>query len=193
LLLADGDVVEASNLPRQLAHSEARLGVNKAASAAVALASLNSAVQLDVIPRQLDDATLPALVRQVDLVIDASDNFAARFAVNRACIAARVPLVSAAAIRLEGQLAVFDSARGGACYRCLYPRGGDDSTLSCSTSGVLGPVVGVLGALQALEALKCLTGLAEPLRDGLLVLDLRSLETRRLTLPRRPDCPDCGT
>ncbi|QIB66569.1 HesA/MoeB/ThiF family protein [Kineobactrum salinum] len=192
LLLADGDVVEASNLPRQLAHREARLGVNKAASAAVSLASLNSATQLEVIPRQLDDDTLPALVREVDLVIDASDNFAARFAVNRACIAAGVPLVCAAAIRLEGQLAVFDSARGGGCYRCLYPGGGDDSALSCSTSGVLGPVVGVLGALQALEALKCLTGLAEPLRDGLLVLDLRSLETRRLALPRRSDCPDCG-
>lgn len=192
MLLADGDVVEASNLPRQLAHDEARLGFNKAASAAVALAALNSATRLDVIPRQLDGENLPDLVRTADLVIDASDNFAARFAINRACIAARVPLVSAAAIRFEGQLAVFDSARGGACYRCLYPRGGEDSALSCSVSGVLGPVVGVLGALQALEALKCLTGVAEPLREGLLVVDLRTLEFRRLALRRRPDCPDCG-
>jgi bacteriocin biosynthesis cyclodehydratase domain-containing protein len=103
-----------------------------------------------------------------------------------------VPLVSAAAVRSEGQLAVFDPARGGPCYRCLYPASGLQTALSCSESGVLAPVVGVLGALQAVEALKLLTGFGEPLRGGLLALDLRTMEVRRLALQRRPDCPDCA-
>ncbi|HEY7775746.1 MAG TPA: molybdopterin-synthase adenylyltransferase MoeB [Kineobactrum sp.] len=192
LLLADGDTLESSNLQRQIVHTEAQLGSNKAHSAAATLGALNSALQIEVIPQQVVADTLGALVARCDLVLDASDNFATRFALNRACIAAAVPLVSAAAIRLEGQLAVFDSARGGPCYRCLYPAGGDDSAPSCSDSGVLGPVVGVLGSLQALEAIKCLTGIAEPLRNGLLVLDLATLDMRRLALARRPDCPDCG-
>lgn len=192
LLLADGDSLESSNLQRQIVHSEAQLGSNKADSAAAMLRALNSELHIEAMPRHVVAETLPALVARCDLVLDASDNFATRFALNRACIAAAVPLVSAAAIRLEGQLAVFDSARGGPCYRCLYPEGGDDSSLSCSDSGVLGPVVGVLGSLQALEAIKYLTGIAEPLRNGLLVLDLATLDIRRLALARRPDCPDCS-
>ncbi len=192
LVLADGDRVELSNLPRQVLHSEARVGRNKAESAAQTLAAMNAEVALSVLPHRLEPEELPELCRQVDIVVDATDNFAARCALNQACIESGRPLVSAAAIRLEGQLAVFDTARGGPCYRCLYPEPVDDSALRCSENGVLGPVVGVLGALQAMEALKWLSGLAPPLDRGVLLIDLGQLEFTRLTLPRRGNCPACA-
>ncbi|GAB3310952.1 HesA/MoeB/ThiF family protein [Haliea atlantica] len=193
LVLADGDRVELSNLPRQVLHSEARVGRNKAESAAQTLAAMNAEVSLSVLPRRLEPQELPELCRQVDIVVDATDNFATRCALNQACIESGQPLVSAAAIRLEGQLAVFDTARGGPCYRCLYPEPVDDSALRCSENGVLGPVVGVLGALQAMETLKWLSGLAPPLDRGLLLVDLGQLEFTRLSLPRRANCPACAT
>ena len=192
LWLADGDSVELSNLPRQVLHDESRLGRNKAESAARTLGRLNSSVDIRVLPRRLGADDLPVLCRQVDIVIDATDNFATRCALNQACVDSRRPLVSAAAIRLEGQLAVFDTARGGPCYRCLYPDALDDSAMSCSENGVLGPAVAVLGALQALEAIKYLTGLAPPLHEGVLLVDLARLEFDRLALRRRPDCPVCA-
>jgi molybdopterin-synthase adenylyltransferase len=192
LLLADGDVVELSNLQRQLAHREADIGTNKAVSAAAAIAALNPEVQVEVIAQRLTADTIPGLLAGVDVVVDATDNYPARFALNRACIAATVPLVSAAAVRSEGQIAVFDPARGGPCYRCLYDEGDTDTALGCSESGVLAPLVGVLGSLQAMETLKLLAGYGEPLRGKLLILDLRGMDIRRLTLPPRSDCPDCG-
>lgn len=192
LLLADGDDVESSNLQRQIAHGEADIGCNKAVSAAAAIVAVNPGVAVETIPRHLAEADLPELVRRTDLVVDATDNYPARFALNRACIAAAVPLVSAAAVRTEGQLSVFDPHRGGPCYRCLYPDTGDLTALSCSESGVLAPVVGVLGSLQAVEALKILADYGEPLRGKLLVLDLRTMDIRQLVLAPRPGCPDCG-
>ncbi len=192
LLLADGDVVELSNLQRQIAHTDADIGENKARSAAATLKLLNSETAIDVIDEHLDAATLSALVSRVDVVLDATDNYPIRFALNRACIAAGVPLVSAAAVRSEGQLSVFDPARGGPCYRCLYDESGDAGALSCSESGVLAPVVGTFGTLQAMEVLKLLSGYGEPLRGRLLVMDLRSMDIRTLTLAPRPGCPDCG-
>jgi len=192
LLLADGDSVELSNLQRQIAHGDADIGSNKAQSAARSIAAINPGVAVEVIDRRLAEPDLPALLARVDLVLDASDNYPIRFALNRACIAAGLPLLSAAAVRSEGQLALFDPARGGACYRCLYGEGGSDGALRCSESGVLAPLVGVVGALQAMEALKLLGGYGEPLRGRLLVLDLRSTEFRVLALPPRPGCPDCG-
>lgn len=192
LVLADGDEVELGNLQRQVAHRTADIGANKARSAAAAVAALNPDVALEVIPSQLQAAQLPLLLARVDLVVDASDNYPIRFALNRACIAAGVPLVSAAAVRSEGQVAVFDPARGGPCYRCLYPQEGAASALSCSESGVLAPLVGVIGSLQAMEAIKLLTGFGEPLRGSLLILDLATMDIRRLQLPARPDCPDCA-
>ncbi|MDH5172113.1 MAG: molybdopterin-synthase adenylyltransferase MoeB [Gammaproteobacteria bacterium] len=192
LLLADGDAVEISNLQRQIAHGDADIGRNKAASAADAIAALNPGVAVEVIARRLTEVELPPLVARVDLVVDATDNYPARFALNRACIAAGVPLVSAAAVRAEGQLSVFDPVRGGPCYRCLYPEEADVAAATCSESGVLAPLVGVLGSLQAMEALKILAGFGEPLRGTLLLLDLRSMDIRRLALPPRTDCPDCG-
>ena len=192
LLLADGDEVELSNLQRQIAHGQADIGLNKAVSAAATVAALNPDVTVEVIPQQMTEADLTPLVCDVDLVVDATDNYAARFALNRACIAAAVPLVSAAAVRTEGQLSVFDPHRGGPCYRCLYPDTNDLTALSCSESGVLAPVVGVLGSLQAVEALKILAGFGEPLRGKLLILDLRSMDIRQLSLAPRVGCPDCS-
>lgn len=192
LVLADGDEVELSNLQRQIAHRTVDIGVNKAASAAAAIGEINPDVSVEVIPRILDESTLPELVAQVSLVVDATDNYPVRFALNRACIAAGVPLVSAAAVRAEGQIALFDPTRGGPCYRCLYREGEQDTALSCSESGVLAPVVGVLGSLQAMEALKVLSGFGESLRGKLLMLDLRSMEIHRLALSPNRDCPDCN-
>lgn len=192
LLLVDGDEVELSNLQRQIAHTEEDIGTNKARSAAAAIAALNRDVKLDVIEQPLTENAMPELLTRVDLVLDATDNYPVRFALNRACIAAAVPLVSAAAVRSEGQLAVFDPVRGGPCYRCLYTEEDADTALSCSESGVLAPLVGAIGSLQAMEALKVLTGFGEPLRGKLLVADLRSMEFRRLELSVRPDCPACS-
>ena len=192
LVLVDGDQVESSNLQRQIAHTEANIGENKAKSAEATVSALNHEVAITVVDEHLSEKDLPARLEGVDLVVDATDNYPIRFALNRACIAAGIPLVSAAAVRTEGQLAVFHPAGGGPCYRCLYPEEGDDTALSCSASGVLAPVVGVLGSLQALEAIKWLADFGESSTGKLLVLDLLTLEVRRLSLAARDDCPDCG-
>jgi adenylyltransferase/sulfurtransferase len=191
-VLADGDAVELGNLQRQIAHGDGDIDSNKAISAAAAIAALNPGVAVEVIARQLDEADLAPLLQRVDLVVDATDNYPVRFALNRACIAAAVPLVSAAAVRSEGQLSVFDPVRGGPCYRCLYPDTGDRTALSCSESGVLAPVVGIIGAWQAMEAVKILADFGEPLRGRLLLLDFRSMDIRQLAVPPVADCPDCS-
>ncbi|MEP1593865.1 MAG: HesA/MoeB/ThiF family protein, partial [Halieaceae bacterium] len=193
LVLVDGDQVESSNLQRQIAHAEADIGVNKAKSAEATVTALNRDVTVTVVEQHLSEEDLPARLEGIDLVVDATDNYPIRFALNRACIAAGIPLVSAAAVRTEGQLAVFHPAGGGPCYRCLYTEEGDDTALSCSASGVLAPVVGVLGSLQALEAIKWLADFGEASTGKLLVLDLLTLEIRRLSLTPRDDCPDCGS
>ena len=148
-------------------------------------------VRLEAIKGSLTEANLGRVVAGVDLVVDCCDNFATRFAVNAACHAAGVPLVSGAAIRTEGQVAVFSGKPGGPCYQCLYPRdGGIDET--CSANGILAPVVGIIGSIQATEAIKVLTGLGEPLYGCLLLLDALTMEWRRLRLPADPACPICG-
>lgn len=192
LVLVDGDEVELSNLQRQVAHGDADIGRNKAASAADSIAGLNPDVETVVHPAELRAGAMASLLTDVQLVVDASDNYPTRFELNRACIAAGIPLVSAAAVRDEGQLAVFDPHRGGPCYRCLYPREGAHSALSCSESGVLAPVVGVLGSLQAMEALKLLANYGEPLRGALLMMDLRNMQIQQLRISPRPECPDCS-
>lgn len=191
LVLADFDAVDLSNLQRQLAHTTERIGLPKADSARVALAALNPDVDLVTVKRSLTEDTLPALVADVDLVVECSDNFATRFAVNAACVQARRPLVSGAAIRMEGQVATFSGQPGGPCYQCLYPRNGDaDET--CSANGILAPVVGIIGSIQATEAIKVLTGLGEPLFGRLLLLDAALMEWRSLRLTADPACPICG-
>lgn len=192
LVLVDGDAVELGNLQRQIAHGDADIGVNKARSAATAITALNPEVTLEVIEEFLTEEAMPALVSRVDLVVDATDNYPARFALNRVCIAHAIPLVSGAAVRSEGQLAVFDPTRGGPCYRCLYSETDADTALSCSESGVLAPVVGVVGSLQAMEAIKVLSGFGEPLRGKLLLMDLRTMDMQQLALAPREDCPACA-
>ncbi|CRI66144.1 Molybdopterin biosynthesis protein moeB [Thiocapsa sp. KS1] len=191
LVLADFDAVDLSNLQRQIIHTTAQIGRPKAESARIALAALNPDVELVTVKRSLVEETLPDIVAGVDLVLDCCDNFQTRFAVNAACVAAGVPLVSGAAIRLEGQVTAFSGQPGGPCYQCLYPRdGGIDET--CSTNGVLAPVVGIIGSIQATEAIKILTGLGEPLFGRLLLLDAALMQWRSLRLPADPSCPICS-
>lgn len=191
LVLADFDAVDLSNLQRQILHTSDRIGMPKADSAQIALRAINPEVDLISVKRSLTEERLPELVAEVDLVVDGCDNFATRFAVNRACVAARVPLVSGAAIRMEGQVSAFSGQPGTACYRCLYPDDGDiDET--CSANGVLAPLVGIIGSVQAAEAIKILAGVGVPLFGRLLLLDAASMEWRSLRLPADPACPVCS-
>lgn len=192
LRLADDDAVELSNLQRQILHGTADVGRPKTASGSERLQALNPDPELEAVTTRLDDTTLPALVADADVVLDGCDNFATRFAVNRACVAARVPLISGAVIRMEGQLAGFRPDRPERpCYRCVFPDT-QAETETCSETGVLAPLPGVIGSLQAVEAIKTITGLGEPLDSKLLTLDALTLSWRRIGLRRDPACPVCG-
>lgn len=192
LVLVDDDKVELTNLQRQIIHRTETIGQSKVASAKAALAALNPDIQVDAIDGRLEGEALEQQVIAADLVVDCSDNFATRFALNDACVKHKKPLVSGAAIRLEGQVAVFDSRRDDApCYRCLY-RDGDEESLTCADSGVLAPLVGIIGSVQAMEALKVLADIGEPLVGKLLLLDGRHMDWRTLKLRRDPECPCCA-
>ena len=193
LVLADDDRVESDNLQRQIAHVEADIGECKVDSAARRISAVNSGVTLQRVRERLAGETLARWVGQVDLVVDATDNFASRLDINRACVALGRPLVSGAAIRSEGQVTVFDTRRGSPCYRCLYPEGEAQDNLGLRRNGVLAPVVGVVGSLQAQEAVKLLAGFGEPLLGRMLVIDALTGETRQIQLRKRPDCPHCGS
>tara|TARA_Y100000782_G_scaffold106222_1_gene126985 strand:+ start:320 stop:1069 length:750 start_codon:yes stop_codon:yes gene_type:complete len=192
LLLADPDQVDLSNLQRQVIHHAADIGRDKVASAAERVAAINPQVECRPLPSALAGAALQQAVGEVDLVLDCSDNFATRHAVNAACVQLGKPLVSGAAIRLEGQLSVFDPRREDSpCYQCLYGEG-DEQALSCSEAGVVGPLVGMVGSLQALEALKLLAGFGEPLVGRLLLIDALDSRFRELRVRRDPACNCCG-
>ncbi|MFT5576312.1 MAG: molybdopterin/thiamine biosynthesis adenylyltransferase [Bermanella sp.] len=193
LVLADDDAVELSNLQRQIAHRTIDIGRGKAESARDACIALNPAIEITTIGRRLEGEVLSAAVTDVDLIVDCSDNFTTRFALNVSCVIARKPLVSGAAIRSEGQLTVFDSRRDDSpCYRCLYSPDAGDEQLNCAEAGVLAPVVGVIGSLQALECVKMLSGFGEPLTGRLLLLDGATMDIRTLKLSKDPACPICG-
>ena len=191
LMLADFDAVDLSNLQRQLLHGTADIGRTKVDSAIATISALNPDVELIPCKGSLDAESLTELAADVDLIVDATDNFATRFAVNAACYAAGIPLVSGAAIRTEGQVAVFSGRPGGPCYQCLYPRNGSEDT-TCTANGVLAPVVGIIGSIQATEAIKLLTGLGRPLTGRLLLLDAANMEWRSLRLAADPACPVCA-
>lgn len=192
LHLADFDRLDLTNLQRQIAHDTPSVGLHKVDSAMVRLSALNPLVKLVPHRAAMDVDTLDAAVSAVDLVLDCTDNFAVREAVNAACVAAVKPLVSGAAIRLEGQLSVFDPrVETSPCYHCLYGHG-SETELSCSEAGVLGPVVGMVGSLQALEAIKLLAGFGEPLIGRLLLVDALSSRFRELKVKRDPACAVCG-
>jgi len=190
LVLSDLDRVDRSNLQRQILYRSADVGRAKLDAAADSLRALNPECELELRPGPLDDASLLAAVRAVDLVLDCSDNFITRFAVNAACVAARKPLVSGAAIRFEGQLALFDTRRGGACYACLYGESGEVQE-TCEEAGVLGPVVGVVGSLQALSAIKHLLGIGDD-AGTLMIWDALKPAWRTLTINRDPNCRVCA-
>lgn len=190
LLLVDFDAVELSNLQRQIAHTTLDIGRNKADSAADTVHALNPDVQVETITGRLEGAALAAQVARADVVLDCSDNFATRFALNAACVTAATPLVSGAAIRMEGQVAVFANTGSGPCYRCLY-RDEEELAQTCSQTGVLAPVVGIIGAIQALEALKVLLRIGTTLDGHLLLFDALHMDWRTLTLHRDPACPVC--
>ncbi|MCU1722569.1 molybdopterin-synthase adenylyltransferase MoeB [Pseudomonas sp. 5P_5.1_Bac1] len=193
LHLADFDTVDLTNLQRQIIHDSASVGQPKVDSALTRLRAINPDINLVPHRQALDEDSLAAAVDAVDLVLDCSDNFATREAVNAACVKAGKPLVSGAAIRLEGQLSVFDPRRPESpCYHCLYGHG-SDAELTCSEAGVVGPLVGLVGSLQALEALKLLAGFGEPLVGRLLLIDALGTRFRELRVKRDPGCAVCGT
>jgi len=192
LHLADFDEVDVTNLQRQILHDTASVGASKVDSALQRLSALNPEVRLVAHRQALDDEALVEAVGAVDLVLDCSDNFATREAVNRACVRQEKPLVSGAAIRLEGQLTVFDTRQAHSpCYHCLYGHG-SEAELTCSEAGVLGPLVGLVGSLQALEALKVLAGFGETLVGRLLLIDALGTRLRELRVKRDPACSICG-
>ena len=191
LTLVDFDTVDLPNLQRQIIHRTADLGRPKVESARDALWALNPHIEMVAIARALDDTELLEQVRQADVVVDASDNLRTRLAINAACIHAGTPLVMGAAIRLEGQVLVWQPGGAGGCYRCLY-RDAAMPTETCAQTGVLAPVVGVIGSLQALEAIKILAHIGEPLAGRLLLLDAKRMEWQMLKVRRDPACPVCG-
>lgn len=191
LILVDDDAVDLSNLQRQVAHTTERIGLPKTESARTALRALNPQVDVRLRTERLQDRALDAVVAAADVVLDCSDNFATRFALNEACRQARVPLVSGAAIRWDAQISVFDGQPGSACYRCLYAENGEED-LNCSENGVIAPLVGIIGAMQALEAIKLVCGVGDSLGGRLLVLDGLSMHWRELRLRPDPDCPVCS-
>ncbi len=193
IVLADDDEVDLTNLQRQILHSAATVGWPKVESARVALHRLNPQIRLETLHQRLLGAELDEQVAAADLVLDCCDNFATRHAVNRACVRHRKPLVSGAAIRFDGQVAVFDQRQPGhACYHCLFPEGGDVGELRCAVMGVFAPIVGIVGAVQAAEALKLIIGCGTSLDGRLLLLDGLTMQWRSVGFGPDPGCAVCA-
>jgi len=192
LTLVDGDAVDLTNLQRQILHTAERIGVNKATSGLATLAAVNPQVQLAAVTERVGETELHALAAAADVVLDCTDNFATRHAVNRACVAQRRPLVSGAAVRFDGQLAVFDLRQPrSACYACLFPEGDAQDDL-CAVMGVFAPLTGIVGAMQAAEALKLVARAGAPLNDRLMILDALGMDVRTVRFERDPGCAVCG-
>ena len=191
--IADHDVVDLTNLQRQIAHRTQSVGQAKVASAAQAMHDLNPEVRVTPIAQKLDAAQLDALVPTLHVVVDCCDNYATRQAVNAACVKHKVPLVSGAAVRLDGQLAVYDPRNDQSpCYACVFPPDEAPEEVRCATLGVLAPLVGVIGAMQAMETIKLITGMGSDLVGKLQMLDGRRMDWNTLRLQRNPQCPVCG-
>ncbi|EPX76717.1 HesA/MoeB/ThiF family protein [Salipiger mucosus] len=190
----DDDAVENANLQRQVIHTDARIGMPKVFSAQAALEAQNPYVTVRPYHRRLDDEVAEALFADYDVVLDGTDNFGTRYLANRAAVAAGVPLVSGALSQWEGQLSVFDPARGAPCYECIFPEAPAPGLApSCAEAGVLGPLPGVVGAMMAVETVKLIAQAGAPLRGEMLIYDALWGETRKIGLKRRADCPVCGT
>ena len=193
ITVVDDDVVDLTNLQRQIVHNLSRLGLPKAASACATLAALDPDLQLQALVKRADAALLDVLLPPASVVLDCSDNFKTRHTVNAACVKHRKPLVSGAAIGWDGQIAVYDTRRADApCYACLFPPTAAHEDVACATLGVLAPLVGIIGSVQAAEAIKLITGAGEPLVGRLLMLDGRRMAWDSIALQRQARCPVCG-
>ena len=191
LIIADDDEVDLSNLQRQIAHGTKDIGSAKTESLKSSVLSLNADCQVETVNERLDETTFTQYVQQADVVLDCTDNFDARFAINAACVDNKKPLVTGAAIRFEGQVMVYHpGVDGSPCYQCLYPDAGEIEE-TCSANGVIAPLVGIIGSVQALEAIKCLTGVGEPLSNRLLILDGLEMRWREMKTRIDPVCPVC--
>ena len=191
--LCDSDSVDLTNLQRQILYATADVGRPKVEAAAARLSAINPEVALTPIHARVDDEALRALVASADIAIDCCDNFATRHAVNRACVEARKPLVSGAAVRFDGQIAVFDLRDPASpCYHCLFGEGDELEETRCATMGVFAPLVGIVGATQAAEALKLIAGVGESLAGRLLILDALAMQWREVRVPRDPACAVCS-
>ena len=193
LILADPDKIDLTNLQRQILFRTDSVGAAKVETARIALSGLNPEVEIVPLEKKLQEGDFPDLVAAVDVVLDCSDNFATRHALNRACVKLKKPLVSGAAIRFDAQVAVFDLRKPDApCYACLYPEDGEIEEVQCSTMGVFAPLTGVVGSLQALEAVKLLTGAGTTSNGKLLLLDAKQSEWRTVRLKKDPGCAVCA-
>jgi molybdopterin/thiamine biosynthesis adenylyltransferase len=193
LVICDFDEVDLSNLQRQIIHSNSdRIGMNKAQSAKETLLQLNPEITVTALTTRLDQDSLTDQVQQADVVVDGTDNFDSRFLLNRICFQYKTPLVSGAAIRMEGQVIVFANQGEGPCYRCLYKEDADDISTTCSENGIMAPVVGIIGSIQAVEAMKIILSLGKTLTSRLLLLDAYTMDWRSLKLPADPQCPVCS-
>jgi molybdopterin/thiamine biosynthesis adenylyltransferase len=193
ITLVDDDQVDLTNLQRQIAHTTARVGMTKVASAHATLQALNPHTQVNALPVRADAALLDTLVAQADVVLDCCDNFATRQAVNAACVKHQKPLVSGSAIQMDGQITVYDPRDGASpCYACVFPPTVLPAETRCATMGVFAPLVGIVGAMQAAEALKLIAGIGQPLTGRMLMLDGRSMEWTQVRMGRKAGCMVCG-
>lgn len=193
ITIVDNDVVDMTNLQRQIAHNLARVGTNKAHSASLSISATNPEVRVTCVTQRADAALLDDLVAQADVVLDCCDNFATRHAINAACVQHKKPLVSGAAIRFDGQITVYDSRdTKSPCYACVFPPEATLEETRCATLGVFAPLVGIIGSMQAAEALKLLSGAGKSLTGRLQMLDGRSMEWNEVRIPRNPSCPVCS-
>ena len=191
LVLSDFDIVETSNLQRQIIHNNSSVGENKVDSGRQTIQALNPECAVEVIGYQLEAEELKQVIESVDIVLDCCDNYPTRFEVNRYCVETATPLVTGAAIRLEGQIMNYQPAADSACYQCLYTHAYGNEE-SCELEGVLGPVVGVIGTLQAVQTLLILAGQGEEMVNRLLLFDALAMQWQSVTLPKNPKCPICG-
>ncbi|MGA8881622.1 MAG: molybdopterin-synthase adenylyltransferase MoeB, partial [Azonexus sp.] len=193
ITLVDDDSVDLTNLQRQILHTQARVGMAKAESGRQALAAINPDITIVPLQERLGGTALDALVATADVVLDCTDNFATRHAINRACVHHRKPLVSGAAIRFAGQISVYDLTRDDApCYHCLFPEGDDVEEVRCAVMGVFAPLTGIIGTTQAAEALKLVAGIGESLSGRLLLLDALDMDWRTVRFRKDAGCTVCG-
>ena len=193
ITLVDDDTVDFTNLQRQILHTQARVGMAKAESGKLALTAVNPEITVISLQQRLSGDALDALVATADIVLDCTDNFATRHAINRACVHHRKPLISGAAIRFDGQISVYDMRRDDSpCYHCLFPEGEDVEEVRCAVMGVFAPLTGIVGTMQAAEALKLAAGIGESLSGRLLLLDALEMEWRTVKFRKDPGCTVCG-